>query len=62
MEKSPVWSNWGYIWPAKMKKMIKNMRKSYEKADRISQEMKEQKKIEEIEAENYLEEKLNLNK
>ncbi len=47
-----------YIGPSKMKKMLKDLKKSYKKADELSKKNKEVEEKEVQEAENYLEKKI----
>ncbi len=47
-----------YIWPSKMKKMLKSMKRSYDKVDSISAMSNELKEKEEIEADSELEKSL----
>ena len=56
------WSTNGYIWPWKMKKIVKQMKKSYKKADELKESSDKLKEIESIQADYFLEEQLeNLN-
>lgn len=48
------WSNVWYIWPGKMKKMLKQMKSSYKKADEIKKESEMLSYFELEEAEKFL--------
>lgn len=63
MEKISSWNQSSYLGPGKIKKMIKQMKKSYKKADELAKKSEEEKINEEKEAESYIERELeNLDK